>query len=253
MDSQATQDALLVSIFERIGVTNLFYVEIGVNDVENRGTGSNTRFLATTKWPGVCSRYGANAPKTVHRWASWTGVLFDKDNENHKIGLYRHTFTVHNAANAFAERGVPLEPDYISIDIDSCDIWVFKGLTQGGYRPRVVSIEFDKWQRILEKDGTSGAANCDADPPRTHAMHGSSLGALWKVAKAQGYELVAIACDLDAFFVRSDLLCNGTTFNDIREVAAAFGDCAGSIDRFQHDEVRYGTLLAQTLPWVQFI
>ena len=39
---------------------------------------------------------------------------------------------------------MPRELDYLSIDIDSTDIWVWRALLKSGkYRPRVVSIEYN--------------------------------------------------------------------------------------------------------------
>ena len=71
--SQGAQDYIIADIFDRIGVTNGYYVEIGFNSPTfEGGTGANT-------W-------------ALHR-RGWRGLLL--------------------------AHGAPLEPDYVSIDIDS--------------------------------------------------------------------------------------------------------------------------------------
>jgi hypothetical protein len=48
---------------------------------------------------------------------------------------------VDNIVDIFKKHDVPREPDYVSIDIDSYDIWLFKALVSGGFRPRVLTVE----------------------------------------------------------------------------------------------------------------
>ena len=38
---------------------------------------------------------------------------------------------------------IPSDVDYISIDVDSTDVWLMHALLSGGYAPRVLSIEFN--------------------------------------------------------------------------------------------------------------
>jgi hypothetical protein len=48
-----------------------------------------------------------------------------------------------NIASVFKKYHVPQEFDYLSCDMDSFDQWVLRGILEGGYRPRVISSEFN--------------------------------------------------------------------------------------------------------------
>ena len=92
--SQGAQDYIIADIFDRIGVTNGYYVEIGFNSPTFEGsTGANT-------W-------------ALHR-RGWRGLLLDRQFENASAEV-----TSANVAGLLLAHGAPLEPDYVSIDIDS--------------------------------------------------------------------------------------------------------------------------------------
>ena len=55
-------------------------------------------------------------------------------------GASKAWMTPETVVSTFRRHGVPPDVDYVSIDIDSCDLWVFLALTDV-YRPRLVSIE----------------------------------------------------------------------------------------------------------------
>jgi hypothetical protein len=49
-----------------------------------------------------------------------------------------------NIVSLFEKYKVPLEADYVSIDIDSTDLWVFRAiLASKKFRPRVFSVEYN--------------------------------------------------------------------------------------------------------------
>jgi hypothetical protein len=120
--SQGMQDQVLQEIFQVIGTTNEFYVELGFNAVAHRGgSGSNTFAL---------------------KERGWRGLLLDGRFSNPDINLHQEMIFSSNAAFTFEKHNVPAEPDYVSIDLDTADIWVFDALARS-YRPRVVSIEYN--------------------------------------------------------------------------------------------------------------
>lgn len=122
MYSQQGQDGVLAEIFRRLGVTNRFYVEFGF-DADDFGGGSG--------------------PNTRNLWEQgWRGLLLDGSHANASINLHRHYIQPDNIAALFKKYEVPKEADYVSIDLDSCDIWVLLELAKE-YRPRVVSVEYN--------------------------------------------------------------------------------------------------------------
>jgi len=197
--SQAHQDAVITFLFGHLGVTNQFFVEIGFNqwDWHENSTGSNTKIL--------------------HE-AGWQGLMLDDTQDNPAIALHRHIVTMENVAAILEAYDVPREPDYVSIDIDGCDLWVFLGLTQK-YFPRVVSIEYNANWGL---DGEEFTVDCVSRPHERFQclpsrlgsgtyenFCGASLAAIAHAAKLRGYSIVFVEPILDAFLVRNDLICDG--------------------------------------------
>ena len=91
-----------------------------------------------------------------------------------------------------AEAGCPAEPDFLSLDIDGIDWWVWKSLS--AHQPRVALIEFNP---TIPND-----VLFVPDPDKRQSC---SLSALIELGLDKGYELAATT-ERDALFVRSELL-----------------------------------------------
>ena len=48
-----------------------------------------------------------------------------------------------NIVEHFVAAGTPRDVDYVSIDVDSIDVWLLRALLLGDYRPRILSVEFN--------------------------------------------------------------------------------------------------------------
>lgn len=179
--SQSNQDGVIQCIFDNIGVTNKFCVEFGFNT--NTITGGS----------------GANVARLVVE-DGWKCLLLDRDIENLSINLHKEMLTPSNICEVFKKYEVPVMPDYVSIDVDSIDLWLMKALLEGGYLPRVISVEYNSNfpldMSITTKEGISWGNDM---------VYGASMLALNKVAEEYGYSLIAVVSQLDLFFVRKDL------------------------------------------------
>jgi hypothetical protein len=126
VSSQGQQDGALAYIFENIGLgpAGGYYVEFGFNTREQ------------------CSGTG---PNTCELWRrGWRGLLLDGQNENATINLHKEWISARTIVSVFEKHGVPEEPDYVSIDIDSLDFYVMWAiLASPRYRPRVLSVEYN--------------------------------------------------------------------------------------------------------------
>jgi hypothetical protein len=122
--SQGSQDWYLEKIFDKIGSTNKFFVEFGFNEPNYTAgaSGANTRNLYDQ---------------------GWRGLLLDGNNDNPSINLHAHYLFASNIANIFETYKVPKDLDYLSCDMDSHDLFVFEAILQGGYRPRVITTEYN--------------------------------------------------------------------------------------------------------------
>jgi hypothetical protein len=102
--------------------------------------------------------------------------------------------------------GVPDEADYVSVDFDSADAWVFRAIASSHLRPRVMTVEYNcNYPAEATLCNVGGSYLWEKHKDR---LYGSSLGALDSelVATEFGYTLVHLVWCLDAIFVRNDLL-----------------------------------------------
>lgn len=181
--SQRNQDGVTEFIFENIGTTNKFCVEFGFNaKTLTGGSGSNVARLVLED--------------------KWNCLLLDGKNENESINLYKEFLTFENIGDVFKKYSVPIETDYVSIDVDSTDLWLMKGLLMKEYRPRLISVEYNA-NFPLDFSYT-----CKSIMPSFigDMIYGASLLALNNVAQEFNYSLIAVVRHLDLFFVRNDLL-----------------------------------------------
>lgn len=172
--SQNGEDGIIKTIFDKIGTTNKFCVEFGIEPVEG-----NTIYLKKKNWNCL--------------WMDGKG--------DGKI-IKNEFINAENVNVLFKKYNVPKEFDLLSIDIDSNDYWVWKAV--GNYSPRVVIMEYNATIPPAE----SKTIKYDPRAQWDHTNYfGASLLALKKLGASKGYTL--IACDntgVNAFFVRDDLV-----------------------------------------------
>lgn len=189
--SQSGEDGIIEEIFKRIGETNKIFVEFGVGD----GTENNSLYLFLKNWRGYWldgNLSSINKIKSRYDFLLKPGKL-----------LAQHRFiTAENIEMALGDLGIPKEFDFLSIDIDGNDYWVWQAIVN--YSPRVVAIEYNgnlgpeiKWVMKYQPDyvwrGTS--------------YFGASLKSLELLGASKKYKLVGCSfTGTNAFFVREDLI-----------------------------------------------
>jgi hypothetical protein len=188
--SQGKQDGIIEYIIENIEIKNKFCVEFGYdsNDLHN-GCGPNTTNLI--------KNYG------------WDKLLLDGTNENKEINLHKHFLSEDNICDIFEKYNVPYEPGYISIDVDSTDLWLTVKILEK-YKPSFYSVEFNPNFPI---DYAITFPKNDDIYWAEDRIFGASLKALNIVANNNKYTLVyaglcSSSLNHDAFFVRDDLILN---------------------------------------------
>jgi hypothetical protein len=193
--SQGSQDLYLEKIFSVIHTTNKYFVEFGFNI------------------PSYENESGANTRKLYDE--GWRGLLLDADHENAKINLKKHVLYATNIAAIFAENIVPKDFDYLSCDMDSHDLWVFRAILEAGYRPRVITTEYNSNYPITDAitllDPTivkNTALPANFQFKSSQCAWGAGAKALRIVAEAHGYTMVGRVGTLDLIWMRNDLLTN---------------------------------------------
>jgi hypothetical protein len=187
--SQSYQDGLIDEIFENIGTDNSppFCVEFGFNSRSlTKGSGANVGNLVLNK--------------------NWDCLLLDGDNENADINLHKHRLTSENICEVFSIYHVPKVPEYISIDVDSTDLWLFLALISE-YRARLFSVEYNA---NFPLDASITFPNDPKQRWEKDRGYGASLRALTALANSRGYSLLWVVPPFDAFFIRDDLIEDGS-------------------------------------------
>jgi hypothetical protein len=189
--SQYGEDGIIQEIFNRIGTTNKYFIEFGVEN----GLESNSMNLLYKDWKGLWidgnPEYCAQIKR---RFSDFIG----KD----KLTISNSFITAENIQGLFQSAGSPTEPDLLSIDIDYNDYYVWQAIKD--YNPRVVIIEYNSTFR----PDTHFVVTYHADRTSDGTSYfGASLLTYEKLAETKGYCLVGCSFSgANAFFVRKDLV-----------------------------------------------
>ena len=190
--SQNEEDGMIAEIFNRIGTTNRFFIEFGVQN----GLECNTHYLLFQGWEGVFMEGSKEYCEQITK-------NFKQPIERGKLTLLNAFITAENINELIASTKAAklVDIDLLSIDIDGNDYWVFEAINV--IKPRVVVIEI----------------NAKFPPPVEYIMpynpsyvwdgsdaQGVSLESITKLANKKGYQLVGTDLKgVNAFFVRKDL------------------------------------------------
>jgi hypothetical protein len=187
--SQHKEDGMIAEIFRRILPSDHFFVEFGVDAVQN-----NTLALLLQRWKGLWIEADPEKIARLNR-------IFARILTRGQLKIKLSSITAENINDVLREAEVADSFDLLSIDVDGNDYWFWKAMT---YRPRVVVIEYN----------ASFGPNIDCkaryDPRwrwKYNRAFGASLKALELLGREKGYSLVG--CDIagtNAFFVRDDLV-----------------------------------------------
>ena len=134
--SQGVQDLILNKIFEFVKPKHKYFVEFGF-DASNyaRSMGANTASLHAQ---------------------GWDGLLLDIHFDNPAINLHKEKVSPDNIVALFDKYKVPHEVDYVSIDIDSVDVFVFLSILSSQYKPAVITSEYNCLLPLYSQLCTSG-------------------------------------------------------------------------------------------------
>jgi hypothetical protein len=177
---QLGEDGIIEEIFKTIGTTNKYYVEFG-------------------GWDGIYLSNTANL--RINK--GWTGLLLEGNKDKvlsvenrQELNLQHEWITKDNINQLFDKYNVPKSFDFLSIDIDGDDYYVWKALN---YKPRVVVIETnpgicnDVPLTIIE--GKTNVHN--------NNYFGANLHAFLDLANEKGYTFLTID-EYNVFFILND-------------------------------------------------
>jgi hypothetical protein len=191
--AQEGEDGIIEKIFEIISPANKYCVEIGAYDGKLL---SNTwNLIIHHHWRGaliegremlfqqLSDRFSARNPEVEGRYSENVTLI-------HEYAAFEGNKSLDGL---LAKAGAPKDLDFISIDIDSNDWYLWESMNV--YQPRVVMIEFNA---TIPNDVYFVQSR------DFNINQGCSLLALIELGRKKGYELVATTT-ANAFFVRKKL------------------------------------------------
>lgn len=189
--AQNDEDGIIAEILRRLGdkVPKTF-IEFGVES----GVECNTLALLAGGWSGLWL-------EGSEKYVAMIGQNLASYIKDGKLKAAPAFVTRDNVNQLFTQHGMTGEIGLLSIDVDGNDIWIWKAVT--AVKPAIVVIEYNStWAPPL--------TIAQVDDPAVYWQgtnyFGASLGALEKIGKEKGYNLVG--CNFsgaNAFFVRADL------------------------------------------------
>jgi len=190
--AQTDEDGIIAEIFNRIGLTNRFFVEFGVGE----GIENNTAALLFQNWQGLWIEGEPNCATSLRE-------NLKKFITSGNLKVQESFVTEENIEKILTNQQVPNDLDLLSIDIDSFDYYVWQSITN--FHPRVIVIEYNaSWGPTIE-----WVMPRDITPSFTDhtSCFGASLKSFEKLGETNGYVLVG--CNItgvNAFSVRKDLV-----------------------------------------------
>lgn len=178
--SQFGEDGILEQIFAILPDRDRWCVEFGASDGRVH---SNTHHLINNKdWSSV----------QIESNSVLYPVLEQKYTDNEKVICKNRIVSFegeHTLDNILKETSIPLDFDFLSIDVDGVDYYIWESLEV--YRPKVVVIEFNP---------SIPHHVAFIQPKNQDICQGCSLLALQQLSKQKNYELIA-STDVNGFFV----------------------------------------------------
>ncbi len=123
--SQNGEDGMIEELFARIGTTNRFFVEFGVEG----GVECLSRNLAYAhQWSGVLIE--GHPLKYIYLQQTYAALP--------QVATHQAFITRENIASLFAQFRVPAQFDLLSIDLDGIDYWVWHALRSELHKRRTI-------------------------------------------------------------------------------------------------------------------
>lgn len=141
------------------------------------------------------------------REKGWKCVFLDgQQGLDPSFGVRREFITALNINELYGKHDVPDDLDFMSIDVDGQDFWIWMALM---HRPKLIIIEINGGLPFESSVTIQFDVNHVWDGT---IYQGASLRALDKLARCKQYTLVHTN-GINAFFIRDDLVSNRSEFS----------------------------------------
>lgn len=188
--SQNGEDGIIDVLRRQLATSNRYVVEIGAAD----GTENNSSWLLLAeRFEGLLvegnPRQSARARRNIARYSIGSECL--------------SMFVTRGSVATILGKIVHRDADVFSLDIDGNDYQIAEKLFEGGFRPRIVSVEYNSAygpERALASAYSDDFRRSDAHPSMLY--YGASIAAWKSFFVGRGYRFVTVdANGVNAFFV----------------------------------------------------
>jgi hypothetical protein len=182
--SQHEEDGITLALLRAGGVRHRTFLEIG-----SGSTGGNSGVLAYEMgWSGLMIDANRKAIEEAGRYFRFNPGVVAKKARVSTEGIN----------DLLTRYGMNREIDFMSIDIDSFDYWLWEAITV--CNPRLVVMEYNA---LFGPDRAVTVPNAPRPEASPKGYSGASLAALEKLARAKGYGLVVCEdAGVNGFFLR---------------------------------------------------
>jgi hypothetical protein len=191
--SQTGEDGILEMLFQSLGIKNGNFCEFGASDGMSY---CNTRKLREEGWEGVLIE---GDPEYLER-------LRENLKEYKNIEILNEFISCEQGSTLdeiLSRTKLKADFDFISIDIDGNDIWVWESMEK--YSPKVVMVEYNP------NYDSNSSLSIKYDKDHRHQLdsyYSATAGAYKKLADKKGYKLVGFTDGLNLVFCKNELASN---------------------------------------------
>jgi len=185
--SQHEEDGITLALLRAAGVKHRVFLEIG-----SGSTGGNSGVLAyELGWSGLMLDANRKAIEEAARFFKF----------NPGVSAVKARVSTDTINELLTKHGMNREIDFMSIDIDSFDYWLWQAVTV--CNPRVVVMEYNA---LFGPERAVTVPNAPRPDVAPKGYGGASLAALASLGRAKGYGLVLCEdAGVNAFFLRDDV------------------------------------------------
>lgn len=174
--SQNGEEHVVNYILNNIPIKHKFLVDLGANDGFWL---SNTRLLVDE---------------------GWSSLLVDNQD---KPDIVKWFITKDNIISLFEMYKVPLDFDFLNIDLDGNDYWILDKILEK-YKPALILSEFNAEHPAQDSKTIEYDDNFSFD--NYSDWYGYTFRAGIKLAKKHGYRIIHMQSDLNLYYLREDLI-----------------------------------------------
>lgn len=227
--AQTGEDGIIEYVFSIVNPRNKYLVDFGASDGDWI---SNSKYL----------RHHQN----------WTGLLMDGDYEStlRSNGSVKHEFVnSKNIMNLFEKYSVPKDFEFLSIDVDGDDIYIFDAIDTDVYRPALVIAEYNPslpnhLPLAIEEGKSDYALNPhDKNIPNFPHYHGCNIHAWWKVAERKNYKMLT-TCGVNVILIANEHADKFSNYPTLEEV------CCQPYFNFEVNRYEYALSLDERYKWI---